>query len=100
MLTAVVHLPAQSCALPLAQTQSVFCGDCCAKMKACVIPQKDQTLPATADMAAQQAIALIAPIVPSLLPRPPVALYRATARSAESAPESPPRLALLCTLLI
>ncbi|MFN2622455.1 MAG: hypothetical protein ABR611_06385 [Chthoniobacterales bacterium] len=100
LLTAVVRLPAQSCALSMAPEQKRACGvDCCAKMKWCVIPQKAQTPPATTQPANQQ-IVLVAPAVEILRLIAPIASSTTDYRVANVAPESPPRLALLCTFLI
>ena len=100
VFTAAVRVPAQSCAMPMPAAQKMSCGqDCCAKMKwACV--QKEQTPPATASTANQQSIALIAPAVQTLLIEAPVTSPKLCRRVVEIAPESPPRLALLCTFLI
>ena len=100
VFTTAVRLPAQSCALPMPAAQKMSCAqDCCAKMKwACV--QKEQTPPATASTAIQQSIALIAPAVQTLLVQAPVASPKLDRRITDFAPQSPPRLALLCTFLI
>src|SRR5947209_6901522 len=100
VLLSPLRLPAQSCALSMRPVQKMSCGDCCAKMKSCMLPRKDQTPPATAPAATQQSIALIASAVQTLLVQVPVASVKRVTRSLAIAPELPPRLAVLCTFLI
>jgi hypothetical protein len=100
VFSAAVRMPAQACALNMPAAEKMSCGDCCAKMKSCALPQKDQAPPATASTANQQSIALIAPAVQTLLLQIPVVQSKADRRVADTAPKSSPRQALLCTFLI
>ena len=95
-----VRIPAQACAMSMPAVQTMPCSDCCAKMKSCVLPQKDQTPPATAASVTQQSIALVAPLVQTVFVYPPVLSAKLDRLSAETLRDSPPRLALLCTFLI
>jgi hypothetical protein len=101
LVSTAVRLPAQSCALSMAPEQKMACGtDCCAKMKWCVIPQKEQKPPATAQSENQQSILLVAPAVQTLRVIAPIAFAKADYRVANVTPESLSRLAVLCTFLI
>src|SRR5947209_1472849 len=82
MFSSPLHLAAQSCALSMPAVQKMACGDCCAKMKSCMLPRKDQTPPATAPAASQQSIALIAPAVQTVLVQAPVASLKRVGRLA------------------
>jgi hypothetical protein len=100
MFCTAVRLPAQACAMSMPTGQRMPCGDCCAKMKSCALPQKDQRPPATAASVTQESTALIAPAVPADFVYAPLPSATFGPRSAESLCDSAPRLAILCTFLI
>jgi len=100
VFTAAVRLPVQACALDMPAAQKAPCtDDCCATMKSCVLSQHDQT-PAVASTDAQPSVSFIAQPIQSLLVQTTVNLPTPDLSRAGILPDSPPRLAVLCTFLI
>src|SRR5712691_10326473 len=97
---ASAQVPLQTCAMSMPAVQKAPCTECCAKMKFCVLPPQNQTPPATATASSQQSIVLVAQPVQSLVAQAWVTSPRLDCSGAEILPNSPSRLAVLCTFLI
>ena len=104
LLLAVLSAPApqfvRNCAMAMPAQQKAPCTDCCARMKFCVLRQEKQVPPASATASSQQSITLVAQPSESLLEKAIVLLPERRCFRTYLLPDTPPRLAVLCTFLI
>jgi hypothetical protein len=101
LLLGAFQLPAQGCAMPMPQP-AMPCGDCCATMKSCALPQHNPVQQTATSDLSQQSIVLIAPDLTQLSVQSLIAGQSRLSRhsATEPATHSPPRQAVLCTFLI
>lgn len=100
LLSIPFQAPAEACGMAMPQP-ALKCGDCCATMKSCALPQQNPLQQAAAASAPYQFTPLIMPVGTELLSRFVLtATEQSFCRKRELVGHSPLKQAVLCTFLI